>query len=161
MYALARVYSLVRSERTCAQICVRLEPCTHMYNPVHSKKVPTDVRMRITMYCTHVCHIICNNLAHRARVPGVAAHGAQACVPCATAALVRADITMEVQVEGSSSGSTSKHVLSLMFPGSCRTVVRVLEAWHEAQVRVADCACVASRSPTCGASSTPGTGGTG
>jgi hypothetical protein len=36
--------------------------------------------------------------------------------PVQTAAVVRADITMEIQVEGSSSSSTSKHLASLMFP---------------------------------------------
>lgn len=55
--------------------------------------------------------------------------------PVQTAAVVRADITMELQVEGSSSGSTGKRMVSLMFPGNCRTVVRLLEAWQEAQVR--------------------------
>jgi hypothetical protein len=58
--------------------------------------------------------------------------------PVQTAAVVRADITMEVQVVGSPSGSTSKQLASLMFPGNCRTVVRLLEARQEAQVRLAD-----------------------
>jgi hypothetical protein len=47
--------------------------------------------------------------------------------PVQTAAVVRADVAMEVQVEGSSKG---KRMVSLMFPGFCRTVVRLLEAWH-------------------------------
>jgi hypothetical protein len=55
-----------------------------------------------------------------------------------TAAVVRADVTMEVQVEGSSTG---KRKVSLMFPGNCRTVVRLLEAWQEAQVRLQTAQC--------------------
>ena len=54
--------------------------------------------------------------------------------PVQTAASVRVDVTMEVQVEGSSSGSARKCAVSLMFPGNCRTVVRLMEAWQEAQV---------------------------
>jgi len=46
--------------------------------------------------------------------------------PVQTAAVVRADITIEIQVEGSSSGSTAKCIVSLMFTGNCRTVVRLL-----------------------------------
>jgi hypothetical protein len=59
--------------------------------------------------------------------------------PVQTAAVVRADITMEVQLEDSLTGSTGKRKVSLMFPGNCRTVVRLLEAWQEAQVRPAGC----------------------
>jgi hypothetical protein len=42
--------------------------------------------------------------------------GCKLVFPVQTAAVVRADITMEIQVEGSSSSSTSKHLASLMFP---------------------------------------------
>lgn len=52
--------------------------------------------------------------------------------PVQTAAVVRVDVTMEVQLEGS---ATCKRMVSLMFLGNCRTVVRLLEAWQEARVR--------------------------
>ncbi len=53
--------------------------------------------------------------------------------PVQTAAVVCADVTMELQVEGASD-PTGKRTVSLMFPGNARTVVRLMDAWQEAQV---------------------------
>jgi hypothetical protein len=53
--------------------------------------------------------------------------------PAQSSAAVRADITTQVQFRAAD-GTTAMRTVSLMFPDNCRTVVRLMEAWYDAQV---------------------------
>jgi hypothetical protein len=53
--------------------------------------------------------------------------------PAQSSAAVRADMTTQVQVRAAD-GTTTMRAVSLMFPANCRTVVRLMEAWYDAQV---------------------------
>jgi hypothetical protein len=53
--------------------------------------------------------------------------------PAQSSAAVRADLTTRVQYQAAD-GTTAMRTVSLMFPANCRTVVRLLEAWYDAQV---------------------------
>jgi hypothetical protein len=53
--------------------------------------------------------------------------------PAQSNAAVCADMTTQVQFKGAD-GTTVMRTVSLMFPANCRTVVRLMEAWYDAQV---------------------------
>jgi hypothetical protein len=53
--------------------------------------------------------------------------------PAQSSAAVRADMTTQVQFRAAN-GTTAMRAVSLMFPANCRTVVRLMEAWYDAQV---------------------------
>jgi hypothetical protein len=53
--------------------------------------------------------------------------------PGQSSAAARADITTQVQFKAAD-GTTATCTVSLMFPANCRTVVRLMEAWYDAQV---------------------------
>jgi hypothetical protein len=53
--------------------------------------------------------------------------------PAQSSAAVSADMTTQVQFQAAD-GTTAKRTVSLMFPANCRTVVRLVEAWYDAQV---------------------------
>lgn len=74
---------------------------------------------------------VCMQLVQEFRV--LLLMGRKLVFPVQTAAVVCADVTMELQVEGASD-PTGKRAVSLMFPGNARTVVRLMDAWQEAQV---------------------------
>jgi hypothetical protein len=46
---------------------------------------------------------------------------------------VRADMTTQVQFQAADS-TTAMGTVSIMFPANCRTVVRLMDAWYDAQV---------------------------
>jgi hypothetical protein len=53
--------------------------------------------------------------------------------PAQSNAAVSADLTTQVQFQAAD-GTTVTRTVSLMFPANCRTVVRLMEAWYNAQV---------------------------
>jgi hypothetical protein len=53
--------------------------------------------------------------------------------PAQSNAAVSADLTTQVQFQAAD-GTTAMRTVSLMFPANCRTVVRLMEAWYDAQV---------------------------
>jgi len=56
--------------------------------------------------------------------------------PVQPTAAVSTDVTTQVQLKAADDSIVACTV-SLMFPGNCRTVVRLMEAWYEAQVGMA------------------------
>jgi hypothetical protein len=61
--------------------------------------------------------------------------GCRLVFPAQSSAAVRADITTQVQFMAAD-GTTAMRTVSLMFPANWRTVVRLMEAWYDAQVRL-------------------------
>jgi hypothetical protein len=53
--------------------------------------------------------------------------------PAQSSTAVSVDLTTQVQFEAAG-GITAMRTVSLMFPANCRTVVRLMEAWYDAQV---------------------------
>jgi hypothetical protein len=53
--------------------------------------------------------------------------------PAQSSVAVRADMTTQVQFRATD-GTPAMRTVSLMFPANCRTVVRLMEAWYDAQV---------------------------
>jgi hypothetical protein len=53
--------------------------------------------------------------------------------PAQSSTAVSADLTTQVQFQ-TADGTTAMRTVSLMFPANCRTVVRLMEAWYDAQV---------------------------
>jgi hypothetical protein len=53
--------------------------------------------------------------------------------PAQSSAAVSADITTQLQFQAADC-TTAMRTVSLMFPANCRTVVRLMEAWYDAQV---------------------------
>jgi hypothetical protein len=53
--------------------------------------------------------------------------------PAQSIAAVSADLTTQVQFQAAD-GTTVTRTVSLMFPANCRMVVRLMEAWYNAQV---------------------------
>jgi hypothetical protein len=72
-------------------------------------------------------------LAAGARVQAAVLVGRRLVFPAQSGAAVRADMTTQVQFEAAG-GTTAMRTVSLMFPANCRTVVRLMEAWYDAQV---------------------------
>jgi hypothetical protein len=96
----------------------------------------TGLLRRNQLYPYAVCH-----LSHLSVVPLQLVQefklllliGRRLVFPAQSGAAVRADLTTHVQFKAAD-GTTAMRTVSLMFPANCRTVVRLMEAWYDAQV---------------------------
>ena len=82
---------------------------------------------------SHLSHlsVICLQLVQEFKL--LLLVGRRLVFPAQSSAAVRADITTQVQFKAAD-GTTAMRTVSLMFPANCRTVVRLMEAWYDAQV---------------------------
>jgi hypothetical protein len=82
---------------------------------------------------SHLSHlsVICLQLVQEFKL--LLLVGRRLVLPAQSSAAVRADITTQIQFKAAD-GTTAMRTVSLMFPANCRTVVRLMEAWYDAQV---------------------------
>jgi hypothetical protein len=83
--------------------------------------------------CAHLSHlsVVCLQLVQKFKLLLVV--GRRLVFPTQSSAAVSADMTTQVQFQAAD-GTTAMRTVSLMFPANCRTVVRLMEAWYDAQV---------------------------